>query len=516
MTPINHVVIVGGGTAGWLTAGLLAAQHSMPDANGTSLRVTVIESDAIHPIGVGEGTWPTMRNTLHRIGISESELIKQAHATYKQASKFQQWHSNETTNAYYHPFSAPQGSASADITPYWLVSEGEDSHYANAVCFQPTLCEQGLAPKVSALSNQGFSANYGYHLDAGKFIELLKCHCINTLGVSHIKDTVTHVNKNDEGITSLVTSSNGEVCGELFVDCTGFNGLLIEKTLGVGLKDASDILFADTALVSQREYASANQPIACHTLSTAQEAGWIWDIGLQHRRGTGYVFASQYQEKSSAEATFSRYLKQTGESENAEFSFREIKFKTGYRNEFWHKNCVAIGLSSGFLEPLEASSLMLIEQSATQLCEQLPGYTEQMSHVANKFNQSLTYKWERTIEFLKLHYVLSKRTDPFWLDNRKACSIPSRLSELMDVWKYRPILDSDFEHTNEVFSAQSYRYILYGMSRYSDLNQYVRTMKLNQFAQKQFELNNTLIAQLTSKLPSHRGLIESVLSSQQR
>tara|TARA_B100000700_G_scaffold294500_1_gene356539 strand:- start:6028 stop:7575 length:1548 start_codon:yes stop_codon:yes gene_type:complete len=513
MSQINRIIIVGGGTAGWLTAGLLAATHSEPDKDGNKLTVTVVESDTVHPIGVGEGTWPTMRRTLSKIGIPEADLIKRAGATFKQASKFVNWHKNEMGNAYYHPFSAPQGSAILDITPYWLSSQDKKGQYANDVCFQPELCEAGLAPKISAHPNQSFVANYGYHLDAGQFIDLIRTHCTQKLGVRRIVDDVISVNPNENGIGSVETRNSGNLTAELYIDCSGFSSLLIEKALSVELVDASGYIFSDRALVCQMPYEDKNSPIACYTQSTAQEAGWIWDIALQHRRGTGYVYSSKHQSDDAARDTFAKYLAQYTNAPVDKSAFREIRFSTGYRRKFWEKNCVAIGLSSGFLEPLEASSLMLIEQSATLLAEQLPANTQVMPLVEHRFNEQLQGMWESAIDFLKLHYVLSNNNAAFWKDNRLEQSIPPRLLSLLKEWQFRPILDSDFSKSSDTFSAQSYRYILYGMlnsnSNINSASTYRRTLKHAEFADKQLSLNQALIKQLKSRMPSHRGLIES-------
>lgn len=522
MTPINRIVIVGGGTAGWLTAGLLAATHSHTNKLGQYVSVTVIESNSVHPIGVGEGTWPTMRKTLAKIGISEHTLITKANATFKQASKFVGWHQNNgnsdkskksLSSHYYHPFSAPQGSATADITPYWLSERAGSSPYAEDVCFQPSLCEAGLAPKLANQAKSAFTANYGYHLDAGEFIALLREHCTQQLKVNHLIDDVVKVKTDENGIEALTTHHNGEIKGDLYIDCSGFNALLIEKALGVKLKDASNHLFADSALVCQALYEDKNAPIACHTLSSAQAAGWIWDIGLQHRRGMGYVHSSAHQSAHDALHTFTQYLGEVAPSLVTENKIREIKFNTGYRHQFWKQNCFAIGLSSGFLEPLEASSLMLIEQSASLLAEQLPTHSAVMPLVAQRMNTTLTYLWERTIEFLKLHYALSNRSEDFWQDNRNCDSIPARLAGLLEEWKYRPVLESDFTSATEAFSAQSYRYVLYGMAqgnpRFCDSYQYMYTSLNTQFASKQLQLNHAFIRQLHTRLPSHRGLIES-------
>ncbi|RDV29019.1 tryptophan 7-halogenase [Alteromonas aestuariivivens] len=502
---VKHIVIVGGGTAGWLTACLLAAKHRGVKSAPQEMKITLIESDTVAPIGVGEGTWPTMRATLARIGISEQQLFSRANAAFKQASKFVDWHRNASGDSYYHPFSAPQGSARIDITPYWLSGYATGS-YADDVCFQPHICELGLGPRPLQ-DNNGQSANYGYHLDAGLFVQLLRDHAVTQLGVQHIVDDVNHVVMSDnQGIEAVHTSKHGPISGQLFVDCSGFKGLLIGEALNVELQDCSDTLFADCALVCQQPYSDPHQPIKCYTQSTAQSAGWIWDIGLQNRRGVGHVFSTHYLSTDQATAQLLNYLG----DETGNTSVREIRFSTGYRKRFWHKNCVAIGLSAGFLEPLEASALMLIERSATLLTDQLPATIQVMNKVARRFNQILEYQWQQTIAFLKLHYVLSNRDEAFWRANRNEDTIPAPLLDLLDEWRYRPPLDSDFSHVAEVFPAQSYRYILYGMQASTDPTFLARTLQDTEQAQRQFSLNRVLSEQLSRNLPSHRTLIEFI------
>lgn len=510
-TPVTHVLIVGGGTAGWLTAGILAATHAGKDAFGQSLKVTVIESDGIAPIGVGEGTWPSMRSTLMRIGITETELVREASATFKQASKFVDWHRNGKQTSYYHPFSAPQGSAQLDITPYWLM-QTDASQYAQMVCFQPALCEAGLAPRSLPNVKPAVAVNYGYHLDAGKFIALLKRHCVEKLGVIHLQDQVTEViTSPEEGISALATAHHGTQSAQLYVDCTGFHARLIEQSLSVPLKDYSHVLLADTALVTQQPYDSPHDAISCVTQSSAQEAGWIWDIGLQARRGVGYVYCSQFHESDKAEQHLRTYLARTGNTQPEQL--RTIRFKTGHRQQFWHKNCVAIGLSSGFLEPLEASSLMLIEQSALLLADQLPAVTEVLPQAAARFNRALSDKWAATIEFLKLHYVLSNRQEPFWQHNRHADTALSALTDKLEEWRYRPIQSQDVLPGADLFSAQSFRYIYYGMQAKTDMRYCQRQFNHHSFAQQQFHLNEALVIQHQRQLPSHRALLDAIIAS---
>ncbi|GGW81067.1 tryptophan halogenase family protein [Alteromonas halophila] len=501
--PIQHVLIVGGGTAGWLTASLLAAsQQHIP---GAALRITLVESDTVGPIGVGEGTWPTMRETLRKIGISEDTLIRRASATFKQASRFTDWHRRDTGNSYYHPFSAPQGSATADITPHWLASHTH-TPYADAVCFQPALCEAGVAPKSDDPTWRGPAINYGYHLDATQFIALLREHATRALGVRHIVDDVVSVNCADHGIASVVTARQGALTADLFADCSGFRSLLLDEALGTCKKDASDVLFADTALVCQQPYASPSQPVACYTGSTAQQAGWIWDIGLQHRRGVGHVYCSDFVSDDEAYHQLGRYL---GVDDTAMPPTRKIRFHTAYNETPWVKNCVGIGLSAGFLEPLEASALMLIEQGATLLATQLPAHSTTLPQVAKRYNETLSHQWQSAIRFLKLHYALSNRPEAFWVENRRASTLPDTLQELLEEWQYRPPMDDDFAHRADVFSAQSYRYVFYGMQGRTCPDN-LRTFADSDFASQQFSFNALLTEKLLAALPSHRALLDSL------
>ena len=500
---VDHLVIVGGGTAGWLTAGLVAAQHSQADAAGRKLKVTLIESAQIGTVGVGEGTWPTMRNTVKKIGISETELIQHANAAFKQGSKFVGWVDGQ--DSYYHPFSAPQASARLDLTPYWLM-HGEQA-YAEDCCFQPALCDANLAPKNITIPEYQGLANYGYHLDAGLFAGMLKEHCVNNLGVVHIVDQVDRVDLRENGdIRALKTENSGEISGDMFVDCSGFASLLLGQALKVPFVDKRDVLMVDTALATQVPYADKYSPIASHTLSTAMSAGWVWDIGLSNRRGVGHVYSSEHMSENDAERALHQYIG----IENPLPEVRKLNIRAGHRQQFWKNNCVAIGLSAGFLEPLEASALMLVELSAAMLAEQLPADKSLLPNVAKRFNQRFDYHWQKIVDFLKLHYVLSKRQEPFWQQNRENQTIPPGLLALLHEWRYRPPARSDFELQKEVFSSESYSYVLYGMGFKTDLSYMQRSMKAHDFAKKQMQLNQQVILQSKNKLLSHRDFIAQI------
>jgi len=503
--PTRSVVIVGGGTAGWITAGRIAAKHRSHAEDG--LRVTLIESPTIGTVGVGEGTWPTMRSTLKKIGISESDFIRECDATFKQGAKFARWVTGRDEDFYYHPLVLPQGFQTVNLPAYWQ-ERREQQSFSAAVCHQEHICEHGLAPKQITTPEYGAVANYAYHLNAGKFAEFLKRYCVEKLGVNLLLDDVIAVNAKENGdIASVATAKNGDVGGDLFIDCTGFSSLLLGKHLGVPFIDKSDVLFIDNALAVQVPYDHEDAPIACNTISTGQDAGWIWDIGLQHRRGVGYVYSSHHTSHEQAEQTLRNYV---GPAIDA-LSPRKIPIRSGHRQLFWKNNCVAVGLSAGFLEPLEASAIVLVELSAEMIAEQLPPCREVMDVMAKRFNETFLYRWDRIIDFLKLHYMLSQRTDnDFWEDNRRPQSIPESLRELIALWRYRPPGNHDFTSNNEVFPAASYQYILYGMGFKTDTRYLAHTLVEQDLAEEQFSRNARAIRQALATLPKHRDLLKKV------
>ena len=422
--PVKNIIIVGGGAAGWLTAGVIAADHRATSPDG--LRVTLIESPDVKTLGVGEGTWPSMRDTLRRIGLSETDLVRECDAAFKQGSKFCRWRRDDSADAYYHPFMAPLGWGEFDASSLWQ-EHYHDSPFASIVSPQPHICDQGLAPKQAATPEFAAVANYAYHLDAGKFGELLKKHCHDRLGVHHVIDHVERVvpGANDE-IAAVATREHGEIRGDLFIDCTGFKALLIGGHLNVRFVDRKAQLFNDSALAIQVPHASPDTPIASATISTAHSAGWIWDIGLPTRRGIGVVYSSDHTDTDAARQTLRSYLQahpQLAETDIA--AARTITFQPGHREQFWKGNCVAVGVSAGFIEPLEASALALIELSAAMISDEMPATRESMDVVARRFNERFTYRWERIMEFLKLHYVLSDRAEPYWQDHRETSTIPA-------------------------------------------------------------------------------------------
>ena len=459
--PIRKIVIVGGGTAGWITAGLLAARF--PRRGEAGISISLVESPDHASIGVGEGTWPTMRTTLKQIGLSETDFIRECEAAFKQGSTFRGWVDGTDAHSYLHPFTAPAGYGEDDLAPYWLEA-GDGRTFAESVCFQSELCRHGLAPKQITTPEYAGAANYAYHLNAGRFAVVLRDHCVGKLGVTHVYDEIVGVQSDEAGdIVRLDTKSGQPLAADLFVDCSGFAALLIGQHFKTPFRSKKDVLFVDKAWATQAPYVREDEPIASTTLSTAQSAGWIWDIGLSSRKGVGHVFASDYITPDKALEELTTYLAARGHDTDA-LSFRLIGINPGYREKFWVNNCVAVGLSGGFLEPLEASAIVMIELAAKMIAENFPRDRDSMDRVAKTFNDAFLYRWERVIEFLKLHYALSRRSDTaFWRDNRKPESLPDTLRENLAFWRRQPPSPQDFPQREEIFSAASYQYVLFGM-----------------------------------------------------
>ncbi len=506
MAPIQSVVIVGGGTAGWLTAGIIAARHRGRMKAGFS--VTLIESPNVPIIGVGEGTWPTLRSTLEKMGVSETEFFRHCGAAFKQGAKFARWATGSANDAYYHPLMLPQGFTQINLAPHWL-SNSHGRNFSESVCPQERICELGLAPKMITTPEYKAVANYAYHLDAGKFAPFLQKHCTEKLGVRHVLADVQSVNLAESGdIKSVTTKQAGEIAGDLFVDCTGFSALLLGKALGVAFKDCGDVLLCDTALAVQVPYDTPDAPMASHTISTAQSAGWIWDIGLPTRRGTGYVYSSRHSSEEAAHETLMRYIGPQHKS----LAVRKIPIRSGHREIFWKNNCVAVGLSAGFLEPLEASAIVLIELSAKLIAEQMPANRDIMDIIAARFNEVTRYRWGRIIDFLKLHYVLSQRTDDaFWTDNVDPVTVPDRLKNLLRLWKYQsPWFFDEFDRLEEVFPAASYQYVLYGMGFRTEVGPLDNALT-ESMAARLFNENAAITQQMQSQLPKNRELTRKIV-----
>lgn len=498
--PVKSILIVGGGTAGWLSAAIIASHHK--DGLNDDLVVTLVEASDIPTVGVGEGTWPTIRNTVRNLGIDEKKVFRECFAGFKQGGKFVNWVTEN--DFYYHPFTVPLGYGQLDMAPYMDNVE----NFAQEANYQQQICEAGLAPR--SLSEGDFQSvcNYAYHLDAGAFANILKEHCKSELGVKHVIGTVENVQLNKKGgIGSLTVSGEtgpSEVSADLFVDCSGFRSLLLGEALEVPFVSNERYLFNNRALAIHLPYESDEDPVACHTIATGQNAGWMWDIGLTNRRGVGHVYSDDFLSDGSAESNLEKYI---GKSLSG-FDVKHFKFKSGYRQQTWKRNCVAVGLSSGFVEPLEATAIMLVEVAARYIAENLPIDETTMKVTAKRFNKQMDYRWSRITDFLKLHYVLTKRTEPYWRAHCDSASIPDTLKDDLEIWKYRGPIKSDFDGVAELFPAASYQYVMYGMGYKPDYSQNSYLYNQGAQADRIRQKNQLMTQQLLNSLPPHREYIE--------
>ncbi|WP_340677518.1 tryptophan halogenase family protein [Paraglaciecola sp.] len=517
----TKVVIVGGGTAGWLSAGIIAAKHCSENTLNQQTDVILVESPDVKNLGVGEGTWPTMRDTLRQIGVSERTFLSCCDASFKQASKFVAWLDGGKEH-YYHPFTAPAGYGSVSIADHWSATSQEQD-FESWVCAQGAVCQQNLAPKTPKMPEYAFALNYGYHLNAGKFVKMLHQHCVEKLGVHYIQghvERVVSVENSNTGakngdIAAIALASGEQIEGDLFIDCSGFAAILIGKHYQVPFISKQHILFNDTALALQIDHASDEVSIASCTVATAQPQGWIWDIALQNRRGIGHVFSSDFTDTEQAEQALFNYVKNDPNLTAEPISSRTIKFTPGYRASFWHQNCVAIGVSAGFVEPLEATALVLIEKSAEWISQQLPRERSAMTVLSKRFNLLTSQRWQEIIDFLKLHYLLSNRSDSeYWRAHQQPDTIPESLQEALTLWRSQAPGVYETNQRFELFSSASKQYVLYGMGFHTAQEQ---AKKLHQKEAPMIKrlrnetLHNT--EKLLSVLPTNRQFLSGLIKT---
>ncbi len=508
---VRRIVVVGGGTAGWITASLIAAEHV---ESARRPEVVLVESPDIPIIGVGEGTWPSMRMTLQKIGLPEAELLRQCEASFKQGTRFTAWARQGDDSRYVHPFSLPAEYATLNLAEHWLATDGTVP-FADYVTPQAAVIEAGLAPKQPATPEYAFNVNYGYHFDAGRFAQLLHRHAVGRLGVRYVSGNLRQVESRPDGdIAAIVLDTGERLAGELFVDCTGQRALLIGRHPEADLVSVKDILFNDAAIAVQVPYADPGQPLPSVTCATAVAAGWIWDIGLQTRRGVGHVYSSAHSSDEAAAEALRDYIARVSPRTDLDrLSFRRIPFEPGYRRRFWVGNCVAVGLSGGFIEPLEASALALIEQAATLISRQLPVNRATMTVVAKRFNEKMAYHWERVVEFLKLHYVLSRRDDSeYWRACRDPASCPASLRDKLLLWQQQAPWHDDAPRVDELFPSASYQYVLYGMG-FRPAFPTARGAALHRDRERvarALQANAERARQMRKLLPANRPLLESL------
>lgn len=500
----KRILIVGGGTAGWLTAGYLARRLGSDLPGGASIRL--VESAEIGTLGVGEGTFPTIRRTLSTIGVDEADLVRRCGATFKQGAKFVHWRSQPGAAApdhYSHPFQVTSENSGLELLPYWLLGVAGDRNWDEVNTPQKRAADARRAPKLPTHPDYTGPLNYAFHFDAVKLAGLLRDQAVGN-GVDHLTDTVSEVILGDDGaITGVRTERNGVLDADLYIDCTGFRAELIGKALGVPFRSCRDVLFCNRAMAAQLPYDSADAPIASYTIATAQDAGWIWDIGLDTRRGIGHVFSSDHTDDAAAEAALRVYLGPAGR----DAEIRNFRFDAGFRTVNWQKNCVAIGLSSGFFEPLEATGIIFSEMAAGLVANLFP-WGGDYETSARQFNETMLRRYERALDFIKLHYCISERRDTsFWRDNTDPRSTPDSLHELLDRWRFRPPNELDIDPRIDIFTEPSWQYVLYGMGWKTDLSPKAGLYRYHDEARQAFAEVDRQAQFAIRNLPSNRDLV---------
>lgn len=441
---VKKLVIAGGGTAGWMAAALLKKVF------GETLAVELVESEDIGIIGVGEATIPPIQIFNQYLGLDEKEFLRETHATIKLAIKFENW--RVQGESYYHTFGAPGATLGvANFQHYWLrakelgLAQSLWDFDLNYLC-----CEQGKFNKIKT-PNPVYDMPYAYHFDSalyGKYLRKLA----EQAGVVRSEGLIEAVKQNPETgfIQALQLKDGREVSGDLFIDCTGLRGLLIRKTLGVAYEHWDHYLPANSALAVPTERFAQTLP---YTRSIAHSAGWQWRIPLTHRNGNGIVYSSNYLTEDQAYQTLMNNLDSKALAEP-----KKINFETGRTTEQWHKNVVAIGLSSGFLEPLESTSIHLIQSAIVRLMKMFPNQGISEAQVA-AYNAESKDEFETIRDFIILHYHVNQRDDSdFWRDMRQM-AIPHRLEQKLALFKETAAI---FNDANDIFRDSSWLQVMLG------------------------------------------------------
>lgn len=449
------IVIVGGGTSGWMAATYIAKLLENYRLGGS---VTLVESKDVGTIGVGEATIPTIKRFFQFIGFPEADLFAKTNATIKSAICFKDW--LHVGHHYYHPFEAPALNDGVDIVQHWVAesAKGHDLEpYAEATGIIAKLCAANKVPKLVSSREYDGPNPYAYHLDAKLLADSLKSFAID-MGVEAIEAMVSDVELDDRGnIKSLHTDNNQILAGDFFIDCTGFKGLLIEQVLKSDFVSYADDLLCNAAVAVPSSYAEG-EDLRSYTLSQAQAAGWIWQIDLASRQGNGYVYANDF---ISSDEALSVLMSKIGKPVN-EADAKVIKMRVGRRREFWKNNCLSIGLSGGFIEPLESTGLQFIEIGLKLFGEYFP-FTECNHLIIDEYNDLMMKLYDETKDFIVLHYHLSNRQDSeFWRYASHENRLSDKLKMLLNLWQHKLPSYSDMADMN-IFNHINYQYILGGM-----------------------------------------------------
>ena len=446
---IEHIVIVGGGTAGWMAAAALSRIR-----DGRKVAITVVESEQIGTVGVGEATIPPFVEFNQALGINEREFMSEVQGSFKLGIQFVNW--GQVGESYIHPFGAyGYDIGGIGFHQVWhKLRERGDKRPLQLFNLETMAAHYGKFSRTEDYAREDLPPiNYAYHINATDYAQYLRKYA-EQRGVVRHEGIVKDVALDGEGgfVTKLTLDSGKEIAGDLFVDCTGFRGLLIEQALETGYEDWTHYLPCDraVALPCNRDDGSPPPPF---TRATAHSAGWQWQVPLQNRNGNGHVYCSQFMEADEAHDILVKHMagKPTAEPNH-------LRFVTGRRKKFWNKNVVALGLASGFMEPLESTSIHLINTGVNKLIAtmSLDGVTEAQ---ANTFNRLTVREYERIRDFLILHYKATRRDDSEFWNYCRTMAVPDSLTEKIEVFKANGQV---FREEDELFTTTSWAAVMLG------------------------------------------------------
>lgn len=509
MSQIKKILIVGGGTSGWMTANYLARQLGT-NAGGTE--ITLVESSDIPTIGVGEATIPPIRTLVSLLGFDEAEFMRETSATFKLAIKFDNWNKQaakmgDVADSYYHTFGKFNQVNTDLMAPYWVMDrEKSGLSFVDYTMFEGRVIDAGCGPK--RITDQPFIGplQYAYHFDAGRLAELLKKKG-KAEGITQLIGTVDDVKLKENGdIASVKTKEHGELTADLYIDCTGFRARLIEEAMGTEFTGMNDVLFCNKAVACQIPYADPKEAIPPYTTATAHTEGWTWDIPLNNRRGVGYVYSDKYTDKDNAEDLLRSYLGPRGQ----DIDVWHINIRTGKRRQQWKGNCVSVGLSAGFIEPLESTGIFLVDMALRWLGDFL-STTDKFEVAAKDFNSRMNEMYADIIDFIKLHYAITKRTDTqFWVDNANPDTWTTTLQDKLEAWKSRVPGIYEFSGFPQVFGLTNHLQVLYGMDYVPDLSgQERRFLHMEQARAASAKFKGAAEGGI-AVMPKHRDLIEDI------
>lgn len=489
---LREIVIAGGGSAGWMTA---AALSSLLDPKDVS--ITLVESDQIGTIGVGEATIPDILNFNHILGVREDEFMRATQATFKLGIEFIDWGRKGAT--YLHPFGQHGVDMQGiDFHQYWLRSRAAGNQHPIQ---DYSLCAVAAKQNKFALPDPDPRSvmshlRYAYHFDATLYARFLRRYA-EARGVKRVEGTIERVLQAPETgfITGIELGSGQTVGGEFFFDCTGFRALLSEQTLGVPYNDWSHWLPCNTALAVQSEHAG---PLTPYTRSTAKTAGWQWRIPTQHRVGNGHIYCREFMSDDEAASILLEGLEG-----KAAKSPRQIRFTTGCRQEFWSKNCIAIGLSAGFLEPLESTSIYLIQEGISRFISLFPDAT-MPEVVRTEYNRHMRTEFEQVRDFIILHYSATQRDDsPFW-NYCRTMDIPDSLRHKIALFREAGRI---FRYDDELFTRPSWIAVLFGQHiEPKTVDPIVSNLPADEVARSLTSMR-TAIERAAARMPTHEEFI---------